>query len=144
MIVTLWLIFLFWSLKYFRLTRKPKRKVCSAETAKEQKQLEKEKAISTKKENQIRIAEIEKAHCIEQLETLERMHETARKTLYKAQETVNTDMIFQAARTQKIVEKHVRELEKTEQKILSLNAKITMYQIKLEKAQNIIDSARKE
>ena len=47
-------------------------------------------------------------------------------------------------RTQKNVEKHVRELEKTEQKILSLNAKITMYQIKLEKAQNIIDSARKE
>ena len=143
MILTIWLIFLFWSLKYFRLTRKPKRKTYLAETAKEQKQLEKEKAIAEKKQNQIRIAEIEKANCIEQIETLERMHETARKALYKAQETVKTDEIFTAARTQKLVEKHVRELEKAEQKILSLNAKITMYQIKLEKAQNIINSAGK-
>ena len=143
MILTIWLIFLFWSLKYFRLTRKPKRKAISAETAKEQKQLEKEKAIAAKKENQIRIAEIEKAHCIEQLETLERMHKTARKALYKAQETVKTDEIFVAARTQKIVEKHLHELEKAQQKVFNLNAKIAAYQIKLEKAQNIINSAGK-
>lgn len=104
-------------------------------------QIEREKTKAEKQQAQIRTAELTIGHCLEQLEILERMHINARKALDKARETVETDRIFTAARTQKITEKHIRELEKAEQKILSLNAKITMYQIKLEKAQNIINSA---
>lgn len=125
-----------------QISRRRKRKtVIYIQPEKTLAQIEREKTKAEKQQAQIRTAELTIGHCLEQLEILERMHVNARKALDKARETVETDRIFTAARTQKITEKHIRELEKAEQKILSLNAKITMYQIKLEKAQNIINSA---
>lgn len=121
--------------------RRKQRTVIYIQPKKTLAQIERERKQEQRKQEQIQTAELTIGHCLEQLEILERMHINARKALDKAQETVKTDEIFTAARTQKITEKHIRELEKAEQKILSLNAKITMYQIKLEKAQNIINSA---
>lgn len=123
--------------------RKRRKTIVFVQPEKTLTQIERERKQEQRKQEQIRTAELTIGHCLEQLEILEPMHKQARIALDKAQETVKTDEIFVAARTQKIVEKHLRELEKAQQKVFNLNVKITAYQIKLEKAQNIIDSARR-
>ena len=128
-----------------QISRRRKRKtVIYVQPEKTLVQIEREKTKAEKQQAQIQTAELTIGHCLEQLEILEPMHKQARIALDKAQETVKTDEIFVAARTQKIVEKHLRELENAQKKVFNLNAKITAYQIKLEKAQNIINSARKQ
>lgn len=143
MILTLWLIFILWAFKYYR-PPKPKHKAPPGLTAtqieRNRKQAEREQAATEKRQAKIRQAELTIGHCMEQLEMLTTMHRTASAELDKAIETVKTDKIFQAARTQKVTEKHLKELEKAQQKVFNLNAKITAYQIKLDKAQNIINN----
>ena len=149
MILTLWIIFVLWAFKYYRPT-KPKHKtppgLTETQIERNRKQAEREQAATEKKQAQLNQAIADIGHYSEQLDTLYTMQRDTMHLLDTAQHEVNTDTAlnkFGAVIPVKIASKHIRERDRYQKALLTLNNQIHTAEKKRTAAQQIIDSAGK-
>lgn len=149
MILTLWLIFIFWAFKYYRPT-KPKHKappgLTVAQIERQRKQAEKDLIAAEKQHRQQEQALADIGHYSEQLNALYTMQRDTMHLLDTAQQEVDTDTAlnkFGAVIPVKIASKHIRERDRYQKALLTLNNQIHTAEKKRTAAQQIIDSAGK-
>lgn len=145
MILTLWLIFIFWTLKYYRPT-KPKRKAPPGLTPQQiernRKQAERDLIAAEKKQAQREQAESDIGHYSENLDGLYRMQADTMRLLDAAQKEVDTDNQlnkYGAVVPVKIVEKHIRQRDRYQSRLFTINNQMHSANKHLRKAERILN-----
>ena len=149
MILTLWLIFILWALKYYRPT-KPKHKAPPGLTPQQiernRKQAEREQAATEKRLAQIEQAELDLAYYESRLNDYMNLHRDTQALLDAAQHEVDTDTAlnrYGAVVSVKTRSKHIAARDRLKKQSLNYESNIHTSQKGLEKAKRILDSAGK-
>lgn len=147
MILTLWLIFIFWAFKYYR-PPKPKHKappgLTAAQIERNRKQAEREQTAAEKRQAQIEQANSDIGHYSENLDGLYKMQADTMRLLDDAQKEVNTDNQFNqygAVISVKTAARHIAKRDKYQKQLFTINNQIHNAEKQKRKAERIIDSA---
>ena len=147
MILTLWLIFIFWAFKYYRQT-KPKHKapigLTAAQIERNRKQTEREQAATEKKQAQIEQANSDIGHYTENLDGLYKMQADTMRLLEEAQKEVDIDNQFNqygAVISVKTAARHIAKRDKYQKQLFTINNQIHNAEKQKRKAERIINSA---
>lgn len=147
MILTIWLIFIFWAFKYYR-PPKPKHKappgLTPAQIERNRKQAEREQAAAKKRQAQIEQANSDIGHYSENLDGLYKMQADTMRLLDEAQKEVDTDNAFNrygAVISVKTAARHIAKRDKYQKQLFAINNQIHNAEKQKRKAERIIDSA---
>ena len=147
MILTLWLIFIFWALKYYR-PPKPKHKAPPGLTPQQiernRKQTERDLIAAEKKQAAIEQANSDVGHYTENLDGLYRMQADTMRLLEEAQKEVDTDNAFNrygAVVSVKTAARHIAKRDKYQKQLFTINNQIHNAEKQKRKAERIINSA---
>ncbi len=149
MILTLWLIFVLWALKYYR-PKKPKHKappgLTPQQIERQRKQEERDLIAVEKKQAAIEQANSDLGHYTENLDGLYRMQADTMRLLENAQKEVDTDNAFNrygAVVSVKTAARHIAKRDKYQKQLFTINNQIHNAEKQKRKAERIIDSAER-